>query len=355
MSQAPSNERSNGPDRIAVIGAGPAGGYLARSLALAGLEVDIYDHSHPREKPCGGVISAEALRYLPEAAELPSANRLPDLAIRTPFGHRFRQRQESPSLAVDRRDLDGSLLAGAVRAGATHHPDKVLEVSLDGSAPRLRTRHGERDYDLIVGADGVRSLVARAVGLSIPPLQLGHVEGGWGPQVGRLGTMVLHFSDLLGYAWVINRAERSSVGIVGRHGDRQAIQARFQAFLEDLQIPADQLTPYRWSIPFSNDVFALEQPRCGNGWLLVGDAAGFCDPLTAQGIHLAVASAWAAAAAILSGRPSRYENRWRDLFGANLYFGVRHRDLLGSRPMTERMLRSLEHNPGLGLNFFKTI
>jgi flavin-dependent dehydrogenase len=170
-----------------------------------------------------------------------------------------------------------------------------------------------------------------------------------------MGTMVLHFSDLLGYAWVINRAERSSVGIVGRHGDRRAIQARFQAFLEDLQIPADQLSPYRWSIPFSNDVFALEQPRCGNGWLLVGDAAGFCDPLTAQGIHLALASAWAAAAAILSGRPSRYENRWRDLFGANLYFGVRHRDLLGSRPMTEQMLRSLEHNPGLGLNFFKTI
>ena len=73
-------------DRIAVIGAGPAGGYLARALALACLEVDIYDHSHPREKPCGGVITTEALHYLPEVTELRSANRLTDLALRTRRG-----------------------------------------------------------------------------------------------------------------------------------------------------------------------------------------------------------------------------------------------------------------------------
>lgn len=76
---------SQGPiQQIAVVGAGPAGGFLARALALAGVEVDLYDPSHPREKPCGGVLSAEALRYVPEAAALPSANRLTDLEVRTP-------------------------------------------------------------------------------------------------------------------------------------------------------------------------------------------------------------------------------------------------------------------------------
>lgn len=347
---------SEGPiDRIAVVGAGPAGGYLARALALAGLEVDLYDPSHPREKPCGGVITAEALRYLPEAADLPSANPLTDLEVQTPFGHRFQQRQLRASIAVDRRDLDGSLLAGAVRAGARHRAERVLAVDLDGEQPLLRTRNGVHPYDLIVGADGVHSLVARAAGLAPQPHQLGHIEGGWGPPLGHRGTLVLRFGDLLGYAWVIHRSTRSSVGMVGRQVDRARIQERFQAFLQDRQIAASSLSPFRWSIPFSNDVFGLNQPRCGQGWLLVGDAAGFCDPLTAQGIHLAVASAWAAAAAILSGRPGSYENRWRDLFGANLYFGVRHRDLLGSRPMTERMLRSLERNPGLGHNFFKMV
>lgn len=347
---------SQGPiQQIAVVGAGPAGGFLARALALAGVEVDLYDPSHPREKPCGGVLSAEALRYVPEAAALPSANRLTDLEVRTPFGHRFQQRQMRPSLAVDRRELDGSLLEGAVRAGVHHRAERVLAVELGGDQPRLRTRQDERTYDLIVGADGVRSLVARAAGLAPQQHQLGHMEGGWGPPLGEPGTLVLHFGALLGYAWVINRAERSSVGMVGRLEDRERIQAAFQVFLESRRLPAASFSPYRWSIPFSNDVFQLDQPRCGPGWLLVGDAAGFCDPLTAQGIHLALASAWAAAAAILSGRPTTYENRWRDLFGANLYFGVRHRDLLGSRPMTERMLRSLERSPGLGHNFFKII
>ena len=228
-------------------------------------------------------------------------------------------------------------------------------MSIGDGPPRLRTRQGERAYDLIVGADGVHSLVAAAVGLAPRPDQLGHMEGGWGPLIGPRGTLVLQFGDLLGYAWVINRAHRSSVGMVGRQQDRSAIQSRFQAFLEARQIPAGSLRRYRWSIPYSNDVFALAQPRCGPGWLLVGDAAGFCDPLTAQGLHLAVASAWAAAAAILSGRPGSYESRWRDLFGANLHFGVRHRDLLGSRPMTERMLRALERNPRLDHNLFRSL
>lgn len=343
------------PRRIAVVGAGPAGGYLARALALAGLEVDLFDPSHPREKPCGGVLTAEALHYLPEARDLCSANPLTELAVCTPFGRRFQQRQPRPSIAVDRRELDGSLLAAAVRAGARHRPERVLAVCLDGDPPRLSTRQGERSYDLIVGADGVRSLVAEAVGLALQPHQLGHVEAAWGPPIGERNAVVLHFGPLLGYAWVVNRAQRSSIGVVGRAADRPQLQARFEEFLQERQIPRSALRPCRWSIPFSNDVFALATPRCGPGWLLVGDAAGFCDPLTAQGIHLAVASAWAAAAAILSGSIGSYETIWRDLFGANLYFGVRHRDLLGSRPMVEQMLRSLERNPSLGHNFFKMV
>ncbi|MEN9540744.1 MAG: hypothetical protein RLZZ459_835 [Cyanobacteriota bacterium] len=343
------------PRRIAVVGAGPAGGFLARSLALAGLEVDLFDPSHPREKPCGGVLTAEALHYLPEARDLSSANPLTDLAVCTPFGHRFQQRQPRPSIAVDRRELDGSLLAAAVRAGARHQSERVLAVGFDGDQPRLSTRQAEHTYDLIVGADGVRSLVAQAVGLAPKPHQLGHVEAAWGPPTGEQSAVVLHFGSLLGYAWVVNRAQRSSIGVVGRAVDRPLIQARFQEFLQERQIPATALRPCRWSIPFSNDVFGLASPRCGRGWLLVGDAAGFCDPLTAQGIHLAVASAWAAAAAILSGAIASYETIWRDLFGANLYFGVRHRDLLGSRPMVEQMLRSLERNPSLGHNFFRMI
>jgi flavin-dependent dehydrogenase len=228
------------PRRIAVVGAGPAGGFLARSLALAGLEVDLFDPSHPREKPCGGVLNAEALLYLPEARELSSANPLTDLAVCSPFGRRFQQRQPRTSIAVDRRELDGSLLAAAVRAGARHLPERVLSVYFEGDQPRLSTRQAEHTYDLIVGADGVRSLVAKAVGLALQPHQLGHVEAAWGPPIGEQSTVVLHFGSLLGYAWVVNRAQRSSIGVVGRAVDRPQIQARFEGFLQERQIPATQ-------------------------------------------------------------------------------------------------------------------
>lgn len=346
---------SNGPvlKTIGVVGAGPAGAYLARALARAGLEVDIFDHSHPREKPCGGVISTEVLHYMPEAEQLPSANQLSHLSVCTPFGHRFEQKLLHRTLAINRRDLDGSLLAGAVRAGACHIRQRVVGVELVHPKPRLQTHLGSHIYDLIVGADGVRSIVASAAAMTAKPHHLGYMQGGWGPPVGTRGTLVIQFGAQLGYAWVANRSDKASIGIVSRHEDVEQSRAAFHVFLEELGIPLRSLRPYRWEIPFSNDVFALAEPRCGPGWLLVGDAGGFCDPLTAKGIHLALASARSAAAAILSGDPSSYESHWRDLFGANLYFGVRNRDLLGSRPITEMMLRSLEINPAFCQNFAK--
>ena len=53
--------------KIAVVGAGPAGALLAFRLASRGASVTVYDASHPREKPCGGGLTAKALALLPDA------------------------------------------------------------------------------------------------------------------------------------------------------------------------------------------------------------------------------------------------------------------------------------------------
>ena len=55
--------------RIAVVGAGPGGSLAAWQLARDGADVTVFDHSHPREKPCGGGLTAKALALLPEAPD----------------------------------------------------------------------------------------------------------------------------------------------------------------------------------------------------------------------------------------------------------------------------------------------
>ena len=55
---------------VAVVGAGPAGAFCAWRLAAAGMDVTVYDPSHPREKPCGGGVTARVFERWPELEPL---------------------------------------------------------------------------------------------------------------------------------------------------------------------------------------------------------------------------------------------------------------------------------------------
>src|SRR3954468_17685254 len=54
---------------VAVVGAGPAGAWVARCLARSGARVAIFDASHPREKPCGGGVTGRALALVGDAID----------------------------------------------------------------------------------------------------------------------------------------------------------------------------------------------------------------------------------------------------------------------------------------------
>lgn len=341
--------------QVAIVGAGPAGGYLAGELVRQGVAVDIYDPSHPREKPCGGVISAESLEYVPEARDLISANPLKKLAFQTPFGRRFKVKHPRESIAVNRTEFDGYLLNRAIEGGARHHAERVMGLDIREDEALVKTKNGIRRYDLVCGADGVRSVVARTVGLSLPSKELGYTMGGWGPVKGKRSDVVIRFGDHIGYCWVINRGDCASIGVGGPFPQKKQVIKAFAEFCAEQSIDVDALNPYKWVIPFSSSPSFLDKPRSAKTWLVVGDAAGFCDPLTGEGIHLALASAHYASLAIASGDPQSYESMWRATLGPNMQFGVQNRHLLASRPFAESLLSMLKSNPEMGLSFFKLL
>ena len=111
---------------VVVAGAGPAGAWTWYRLATAGARVAVVDGSHPREKPCGGGISARALQLLkPLPARTIGAVR-PDYdggiprRIETASVSLPSSDGNSPALVVmSRRDFDGTLLTAACEAGAS--------------------------------------------------------------------------------------------------------------------------------------------------------------------------------------------------------------------------------------------
>src|SRR5688500_8296242 len=112
---------------VAIVGAGPAGSWAARGLAAAGARVAILDASHPREKPCGGGLSARALTRLGALSPGQHPTGVEICSSRFSAGARMaavglaRPDLRTPALLVSsRRELDLLLLDAARDAGAEH-------------------------------------------------------------------------------------------------------------------------------------------------------------------------------------------------------------------------------------------
>jgi flavin-dependent dehydrogenase len=337
---------------VAIVGGGPAGAIVAYLLARAGRAVTVFERSPAwRWRACGVFSSpatVTALRRLevPEAVLARVARPVTEMRVETRSGVTFgltyggSGRLADSAVGFDRSALDPWLLdrareAGAiVEAGAT-----VSRVVLGGGSRRpahLTIGAGPHagvtvEADVVVGADGLDSVVARAAGVARrSPLGARlalsfHVvdsESG-GRDAAR---MVLIDDGYVGLAPV--PGGRVNVGIVlGRTWSEPVRSRSARAVAHEVvaalpprgaALDARVLDRIAGVSPLGRSVTR----RAGAGWLLVGDAAGFLDPFTGEGLHRAIVSAELAARTILAGAPAArggdfaaYERGMRTAFG----------------------------------------
>jgi flavin-dependent dehydrogenase len=307
---------------VAVVGAGPAGAFCAARLAASGNRVTIYDPSHPREKPCGGGVTAGVFRRWPELQVLQADGR-PSWIVRM-RGGRGRELafpMEQPIYVFSRRVFDGRLLEMALAAGATLRPARVRAVTCDPEGVSVDLGAEVIRHDFVVGADGASSIVRRSLLGETPGGQASYATAGF--HVAGLGESDLYVEftrDYPGYLWVFPRPDHCSVGIaapIGRENGAQ-LRARVLGLLErrypgSLDLPR---VPYGASIPVGDG------PVAGPRFALVGDAAAANDAITGEGIHHAIDSggilADALAEAGADGAPALYARRWADGPGGEL-------------------------------------
>lgn len=369
-----------------VVGAGPAGATTALLLARAGASVLLIDRARfPRDKPCSEYLSPATTSILErlgggilETVEGVAHAKLYGMKVVAPSGAavcgRFHGGPRPYSFALPRTSFDTILVAAAARAGV-HVREGVIVDDLvwEGRAVAgvvARSSDGTRETCLArvtIGADGLRSVVARRLGLirRSPPQRVAftaHVAGvagvdglgelhvsergyvGLGPVGGGITTVALVLP-----IWAMRESGRD-------------YRADFFTELERFPGLAGRFDPRRLvrgvlaTGPFAQ--WSRRPAAPGGGALLVGDAADFFDPFTGQGIHTALRGAELAAETLI---PALAGADYRVAPGAlRAYARARRRAFLGKwllerligvgvgwPALTERVVRRLARRPGL--------
>jgi geranylgeranyl reductase family protein len=315
---------------VVVVGGGPAGASTAFALARAGIEVAVFDRARfPRPKPCAEYLSPEASRHLDAIGalhqiEASGAAQLSGIMVRSPSGHEIRgtfaadhgyRGYRDRGLSVRREVLDAILLDRARAAGAhVHESVHVVDVDRDGHGRTCgvvlldadgRSRRTVRAR-ITVGADGLRSVVARRLGLARTSrwprryALVTHYRGVAG--LTDLAEMHVERDGFVGIADVGHGETTVAMVVPARYahafaGDRDGFLAAWIARRPHLAprfAGAERVSPVVATGPFASHAARAWAP----GALLVGDAADFFDPFTGEGIYSALHGGELAATAV---------------------------------------------------------
>ena len=316
---------------VIVVGAGPAGAMTATILAQQGYDVLLLDRNEfPRDKICGDGIPAGVFRRMQRRGmgeQLDAANArgemypITGMRLMSPKGHvieaEFKEEDELLSYVMPRVYFDAIIKQQAVDSGAEFRAAAVKEpliedgrvvgvnAQLNGSVKPIRSK-------MVVGADGVTSVITR----SLRPKDKQHSDNHRAIAVrayihdlevypGQV-EFFLYDEILPGYSWIFPTAdEEANIGLGMRldifrkeHGDLNVLLQKF------LDLPMVKSRIKRggevdniraWQLNFGSQ---KNLQNAYDGALLVGDAAGFINPVTGGGIHNAIISAEFAAQTI---------------------------------------------------------
>jgi flavin-dependent dehydrogenase len=308
--------------KVGIIGAGVGGSYLSYLLSKEGLENIVFDFRVPHEKLCGGGVTYKTMARFPILNELPCPRKMTwKSTIISPKDRMVNIDFEKPLTIFNRRDLDYSLLKKAVELGAHFRKEKVHTFSLEGDHWRISTREGEYRVEILVGADGALSRARRK--LKVPPVMRDyHFALECFLDVQKDFFTVKFFPDLEGYVWAFPRVDDLGVGIISKDCGRKNLgdmKKRLFCFIERYYPGhAKRIFLQGAYIP----VFSAKDIRgiriCSKNWALIGDAASFVDPISAEGIYYAIYSAEILAECIRANELHLYQELCMKHFGKKL-------------------------------------
>jgi flavin-dependent dehydrogenase len=209
-----------------------------------------------------------------------------------------------------RDSFDAALRQAALGDGAVAVTERAIGFSRDGSGWIVTTAAGRRLCSTwLLGADGAGGITRKQVFRPFDRSQLSIAAGSY-VDGSTLSEIVIRFVDEpRGYLWSFPRPGHVAVGTCAQAdaASTAVMHAVTDAWLD--QYPPAQgrrRRRYAWPIPSLGAADLDAERPAGDGWMLLGDAAGLVDPITREGIFFAIRSGILAAEALASGDPARH-------------------------------------------------
>jgi len=287
---------------VLVVGAGPAGLAVALGAARAGLDTLVCERrAGPIDKACGEGLMPAAVRALADLGVDPPGHEIRGIAYRRgPLTARAEFRS-GPGRGVRRTCLQAELRAAVDRAGIPVLDHRVAEVRqqadrvvVDGMGARY-----------LVGADGLHSAIRRAAGIAVRPAALHR----WGL---RRHYAVAPETDFVEVHWAdhaeayVTPVSADTIGVAILSSERVPFDSQLANFPELARRLTTPVSEVRGAGPLRQRV----RGRVTGRILLVGDAAGYVDALTGEGVAVSLAAASELVRCLRTGRPENYERAW---------------------------------------------
>ncbi len=325
---------------VLVVGGGPAGLATAISCAQSGLSVAVAEpRTGPVDKACGEGLMPSAVARLAAIGVRPAGHPLRGIRYLDPQHRADALFRRGRGLGVRRTALHGALADRAAQLAIPVLPVKVTDFTQHSrgvTAAGLEARY-------LVAADGLHSAIRRSCGLDPPAAR--HPRFGL-----RRHYHLTPWTDLVEVYWAagseayVTPVAGDLVGVAVLGGGRGGFESRLAAFpaLREKLAGAAPASDVRGAGPLRQDV----RCRAAGSVLLVGDASGYLDALTGEGIGLAVAQAAVLAGCVAAGRAGDYDRAWRRVsrkawFLTSGLLWSRQQALLGPRivPAAQRLPR----------------
>jgi geranylgeranyl reductase family protein len=367
---------------VLIVGAGPAGSFAAELLVKTGASVALFDGRPEGEpKACGGGVTAKALKAWPHLLNAVGRT-VSELELYSPAGKRLHLELDEPFAIYSRLAFDNFLRDRARETGAEvfHQKVSARKIKRSGQGWTLISETG-KEYagSVLLGADGANSGLAKKLAGPLPSSEM-EVAFGYRaplPNKAHAPTVVAFLPKWVGYAWAFPRPDHISFGIATTQDafEHRPLDDLLWQFMVSYytpqsngkmtfwkQVETEKTTAIRKQLERTAERYAARIPGitdatwetrrvCGPNWGLLGDAAGFADPVTGEGIYYALRSAELFAKCYSAGVISDYESSWRKDFGADLRRAAQmRRRFYGNfwgAPFTERMIEFAKGHRGV--------
>ncbi len=289
---------------VLIVGGGPIGLACALYCHRAGLTVEVLERrTGPIDKACGEGLMPAAVRALSELGVRPAGQDLAGIRYldqRRSVDARFRGRL---GRGVRRTTLHAELCSAALSAGIVLEQHRVTGISQDERSVTVAGRRAR----YLVAADGLHSPIRRQLGLDRPSRRAFR----WGQ---RQHFAVAPWTDLVEVHWgrwaeaYVTPTGPDQVGVALLSSRRAPFSELLRGFPRlRHRLPDDGGSGVLGAGPLRQQVAA----RVAGRVLLVGDAAGYVDALTGEGLSIGLLTARRLAACLAADRPGEYERAWR--------------------------------------------